>query len=190
MSDEQGFGVDDLDQLAQRAVDVVLSLIRRGIALAGGVMIIATFCCVGGFLLGLAAFSGGVRSLWVVGGGFFVVVGVGSVVVAIWRLRTVRRGAHALVGEVRELIAGDRRTERVVIETIETSEQAKDDGVVVLSRQFFGLRDTIGDRQEQFRDIAKALRAVTTFPALIALSTVVSFVFAGPGLLFLIALAF
>ena len=189
MSDQPGFGVDDLDELAQRAVDTVLSLVRRGIALAGGVLIIAAFCCIAGFLLGLAALSGGIRSVWIVLGGFFLIVGIGSVIVAIWRLRSVRRGAHALVGEVRKLIAGDRQTERVVIETIETSEQAKNDGVVVLSRGFFGMQDTIGDRQDQFQEISKALRAITTFPALIALATVVSFVFAGLGLLFLIALA-
>jgi hypothetical protein len=189
MSDQPGFGVDDLDRLAQRAVDAVLRLVRRGIALAGGVLIIAAFCCIVGFLLGLAALSGGIRSVWVVLGGFFLVVGVGSVIVAIWRLRSVRKGAHALVGEVRTLIAGDRQTERVVIETIESSEESKDDGVVVLSRQFFDMQNSIGDRQDQFKEISSALRAITTFPALIALTTVVSFVFAGLGLLFLIALA-
>ncbi len=189
MSDQPGFGLDDLDRLAERAVDTVLSLVRRGLALGGGVLIIATFCCGGGFLLGLAALSGGVRTVWVVLGGFFLVVGVGSVIVAMWRLRSVGKGTRALVDEVRALIAGDRRTEKVVIETIETSEESKDEGVVALSRQFFELRDTIGDRHDQFRAVASALHAVTTFPALVALSTVVSFAFAGIGLLFLIALA-
>lgn len=189
MSDQQGFGVDDLDRLARRAVDAVLLLVRRGVALAGGVMIVSIVCCVGGFLLGLAALSGGIRTVWIVIGGFFLLVGVGAIVTAMLRLLAVRRTAGALVAEVRGLLAGDRRNERIVVETIETTEGAQHEGVTVLSRQFAGMQSAIGDRRAQFKEMAAALRAITTFPALVALSTLVSFVFGGLALLFLIALA-
>ncbi len=189
MSEEKGFGVEDVRALAERAVDTFLHLVRRGMALAGGVLIIAAFCCVGGFLLGYAALSDGVRTLWVVLGGFFMIVGIGAVIVAMWRLSRIRRAADSLVDEVTRWITGDQQAERVVIETIETSEEVDGENAVVLSRQFFDMQSSIGPRRAQFTEITTALRSITSFPALIAVATLVSFVFAGLGLLFLIALA-
>lgn len=189
MTNEPGFDTGDLDRLAQRAVDTVMRLVRRGLALAGGVLLIAAFCCIGGFLLGLAALSDGARSVWIVLGGFFMVVGVGSVIVAMWRLRSVRHGADALVGEVRRLIGRDQQAERVVIETVEVGETAEDESAVVLSQQFFQMQNSVDGQSESYAAISTALRAVTGFPALLALSAFVSAVFAGLGFLFLIALA-
>ncbi len=188
MSDRPGFGADDIERVARRVVDLVLDLVRRGRALAGGVLAIALVCCVAGFLLGLAALSGGIRAVWIVVGGFFLIVGVGAVVVAIRRLGAVRRAAQQLVDDVRTLITGDQGTERVVIETIESGERSESESVVVLSQQFSGMRGAVRNRPD-LRAISSALRAVTTFPLLIAITTVVSLVFAFLGLLFLIALA-
>ena len=189
MTDQPSFGVDDLDRLAQRAVDTVMRLVRRGLALAGGVLLVAAFCSIGGFLLGLAALSGGARTVWIVLGGFFLVVAIGSVIVAMWRLRAVRHGADALVGEVRRLIGQDEQAERVVIETIEVGETAEAESATVLSRQFFQMQGSVDRQPDSYAAISKALRAVTGFPALLALSAFMSMVFAALGLLFLIALA-
>ena len=71
--------MDDLDRLARRAVDTVLTLVRRGMALAGGVLILAVVFGIGGFLLGLAALDGGIETVWIVVGGFFAVLAIGSV---------------------------------------------------------------------------------------------------------------
>ena len=189
MSDGNGFGVDDLDELARRAVGSVMTLVRKGTALAGGVLMFALVFSVGGFLLGLAALSDGIESVWVVLGGFFLVVAVGSVVLAMVRLRAVKRGAETLVDEVRTLIGGNKQSERVVIETVESSDGAVNDGVIVMSRQFSSMRNEIGDRSSQFSNLTSALRALTSFPGLIALATLVTFVFAGLSVIFLIALA-
>ena len=188
-TDDDGFGFDDLDRLARRAVESVMHLVRRANALAGGVLMFAVVASVGGFLLGLAALSGGIRTVWIALGGFFMVVAIGAVAIAMLRLRSVRKSADTLVTEVRELIGGDRANQRVVIDTVESTHGNQDDGVVQLSREFFSIRGAIGNRVGQFRELASAVTAVTTFPGLVALATLVSFVFLGLAAIFLIALA-
>lgn len=174
--------------LAQRAVDAVLRMVRRANALAGGVLVVAVFVCVGSFALGLAALSDGVRAVWIVVGGFFVIVGVGSIALAMVRLWGIRRTSAELVEEVTALIRGDRRNEQVVIETIEVSDAASDESALVASRGFFTMQQSVA-AAGRFVALNAALRAITTFPALILLSALVMLVFAGLGLIFLIALA-
>lgn len=187
--DAAGFGLDDLDRLAQRAVDAVLGLIRRASALASGVLFLAIVFGVGGFFLGLAALDGGIESVWIVLGFVFAFIAIASVTTAIRRLRSVRKGADTLVTEVRALIAGNAQTQRTVIETVESSDAAGDDGVVAVSRQFFSLKNEVGDRTGQFTSLRMALNAITSFPLLIALATLITLVFAGLSVIFLIALA-
>jgi hypothetical protein len=184
-----GFGFDDLDLLAERAVDSVMTLVRRGTALAGGVLMLAVVFGVGGFLLGIAALDGGIEKVWIALGGFFALVAVRSVVIAILRLRSVKKSADTLVTEVRSLIGGDKQTERTVIETVESTDASENDGVVAVSKQFFTLKNEVGDRGSQFKSLDLALTAITSFPGLIALATLITFVFAGLSVLFLIALA-
>ena len=182
-------GENGIDDLARRAVDSVLHLVRRATALAGGVLIFVLVAVVGSFLLGLLALDGGIRSVWIVVGGFFGVVAIGSLLTAVLRLRAVKRSAGELVGEVRSLISGDRSTRRTVHETVSSAEGKSNDGIVDLSREFFSIRGAIGDRVGQFRGLTTAVTAVTTFPGLLALSAVIAFGFAGLGVLFAIALA-
>lgn len=182
-------GFADPDRLAQRAVDAVLALVRKAATLAHGVLIITTICAIGGFLLGVAALSDGIETVWIVVGGFFAALALGAAFTAVRRLRAVRRVAGALFDEVRSLISGDTRTERTVIETVESADGAEHDGLVVMSQQFSSMQHAIGDRVDQFRNLRIALTAVTSFPGLVAVAIVVSFVFAGLAVLFLIALA-
>ncbi len=51
------FGDATPQNLAQRAVDMFLTLVRRGTALAVGTLAVVSFICIGSFLLGLAALS-------------------------------------------------------------------------------------------------------------------------------------
>lgn len=176
--------------LAQRAVDMFLTLVRRGTALAGGILAVVAVICIGGFALGVAALTDQGRTLWIVMGGAFAIVGVGAVVLAITRLWLVKRSAYVLVDEFQRLLDGDARTERVVIETIEASEDVQDQSAVVMSRQFFTLRDSVGGQATQFVALAYALRAMTTFPFLMLLATVVTLGFAGFALIFVGILIF
>ncbi len=180
---------DSPDRLAQRAVDMFLTLVRRGTALAVGTLAVVTLICVAGFLLGLAALDGGALRVWIVVGGAFAVIGIGAVVVAIVRLWVVKRSAKVLVDEFRQLLAGDTRTERMVIETIEATEGIQDQSAVVMSRQFFTMRDSIGGRAVQFAALGYALRAMTSFPFLMLLATVVTIGFTGLSFIFIAAIA-
>ena len=170
--------------LAQRAVDMFLTLVRRGTALAVGTLAVVSVICLGSFALGFAALSNDNQTAWIVIGGIFVVVGIGSIALAIFRLWLVKRSATELVAEVKQLLVGDAKTERVVIETIEASERVQDQSAVVMSRQFFTLRDSIDGRRTQFLALAYALRAMTTFPFLMLVATTVTIVFATLAVIF------
>lgn len=187
-SDSNGFGRDDLDALAQRAVVTVMTLVRRGLALAGGVMMMAVIFAGGGFLLGLAALDGGIEKVWIVLGGSFAVLAVGSVGLAIMRLRSVKKSADTLFTEVRELIGGDRQTQRTVIETVESTDGREGEGVVAISREFFTLKGAVGNRIGHFKSLGLALTAITSFPILIAAATLFTLMFVGLSFIFLIAL--
>lgn len=188
-SDVGGFGLDNLDQLARRAVDSVMKLVKRGTALACGVFVLAVFFGVGGVLLGIAALDGGIEKVWIVLGSTFAAISIISVGTAILRLRSVKKGADTLVTEVRALIGGDTQTRRTVIETVESTNDAENDGVVAISKQFFSLKSDVGTRVGRFKSLGLALTAITSFPAMVAVSTLITFVFAGLSVLFLIALA-
>ena len=66
----------------------------------------------------------------------------------------------------------------------------QDQSAVVMSRQFFTLRDSLDGRAVQFVALAYALRAMTSFPFLMLLATVVTLGFAGFALIFLGILIF
>ncbi len=188
-----GGGSDDefgLDDLAERAVDVVLGLLRRASALAGGVLIFAVVACVLGYVLGIAALGGGLRTFWIIAGGIAAVWAIGSVVAAMFRLRAVRKGSDTLVEEVKSLIGGDHDSEQTVIETVESTEGSDDDGIVHLSRQFFSLRDVVKDHRSNFTQLSMALASITTLPGAMALATVIGFGFAGLSVIFALILIF
>ena len=77
-----------------------------------------------------------------------------------------------------------------MIDTIEASDQVQDQSAVVMSRQFFHLRDSLDGRTTQFVALAYALRAMTSFPFLMLIATVVTLGFAGFALIFVGILIF
>jgi hypothetical protein len=177
-----------IQNLATRAVDSLLTLVRRGTRLAFGTLVIVVAVCLAGFALGIAALSGGIETVWIIFGGFAAFVAIGSVGLAMFRLWAITRLGSALVTEVERLIVGDPRSERVVIDTIEASDGVQDQSAMVMSRQFFSMSEAAGTAG-QFGALTVALRSVTTFPLLLLLATVITVGFAGLSLLFLLALA-
>ena len=150
-------------------------------------MVIVVVVCLGGFALGLAALSDGIETVWIIFGGFAAFVAISAVALAMFRLWAITRLGTALVTDVERLIAGDPRSERVVIETVEASDGVQDQSAVVMSRQFFTMSDTVGTAG-QFTALAVALKSVTTFPLLILLATVITVGFAGLGFLFFLGI--
>ncbi len=141
------------------------------------------------FLLGLAALSGGIRSVWIVLGLTFGAISVGSAFIARWRVGAVRRHVPELVSEVRSLIDQGGGAARTVIDTVEAGEANQDGSVLTVSRQMFDFKGAIGDRVNDFTKLTAAVAAVTSFPALILSAIGITFVFGFLGLIFLIALA-
>jgi hypothetical protein len=188
MTNDDNTGDGRIHDLAQRAVESLLTLVYRGTRLAFGVFMIVVAVCVGGFALGIAALSDGIETVWILFGGFAAFVAIGSVALAMFRLWAITRLGTALVNDVERLIAGDPRSERVVIDTVEASDGVQDQSAVVMSRQFFSMSDTVGTAG-QFTALAVALKSVTTFPLLLLLATAITIGFAGLSLFFLLALA-
>jgi len=183
-------GGDNLDQLARRAVDAVVGLARRANALAGGVLLFVLVAVLVGYALGIAAFNAGWQTAWIVIGGFFAIVAIGSVITSMWRMRSVRKSADQLVGEVRGLISGNRDNERVVITTVESSEESSEVSAIQLSRNFFDMRTIVSGSTNSAQAVTSAVTAVTSFPLLMGLATLIGAVFLLLSPFFLIALAF
>lgn len=176
--------------LAQRAVDSFLRLVERGTRLAVGTLLIVLFVCAGGFLLGIAALDGGTRTAWILLGGLGAGVAIGSVLLAMFRLWAISSLSVALVNDVQALISSDPGSERVVIETVESSDGVQDRSAVVMSRQFFAMNESVGPRAGQFVALSLALRSVTSFPLLILLAVTITVGFACISVLFVLGLIF
>jgi len=176
--------------LAQRAVDSFLTLVRRGTRLAAGTLAIVTLICLGGLFLGIAALSGGVQTAWMLLGGIGAVVAIGCVLLAMFRLWAITSLSTALVLDIQNLISNDPGAERVVIETVESSDGVQDQSAVVMSRQFFAMSDSVGVRAGQFVALSLALKSITSFPLLMLLATAITVGFAGLSGLFLLGLIF
>jgi hypothetical protein len=174
--------------LAERAVDSLLTLVKRGTRLAAGTLAVVVVVVLGGFALGIAALSDGIETVWIIFGGFAAFVAIGAIALAMFRLWAITRLGTVLITEVERMITSDPRSERVVIDTVEASDGVQDQSAVVMSRQFFSLSDTVGTAG-QFTALGVALKSVTTFPLLMLLATVITIGFAGLSLLFLLALA-
>ena len=173
--------------LAERAVESLLTLVHRGTRLAFGTLMVVVVVCIGGFALGVGALSDGIEAVWIISGGLAAFIAIGAVMLAMGRLWAITRLGTSLVTEVERLIAGDPRSERVVIETVEASEGVQDQSAIVMSRQFFTMSDAVGTAG-QFGALAIALKSVTTFPLLILLAVVITVGFSGLGFLFALGL--
>jgi hypothetical protein len=185
----------DADSLARRAVDAVNLFARRGIVLALAAAVIAGFTALMAYLVGLAALSGGARSLWVVIGGALVVVAAGAPLLAAWRLHAVRRNAGDLVGEVQGLVTGNVEAERIVIDAVEAEDatavappRVAQQRALVQARQFNRLRTVAVT--SHLRKLPRAMTALASFPVLIAIALGATLVSALLGFVFLLVWIF
>lgn len=178
--------------LARRAVDVAIALTSRAAWFSLAVTISVIVICVGSFLLGIAALDDGIETVWIVLGGVFAVLAISAAVRATWRVRSVRRNAGTLVGEMKQLITRDPAARRTVIETIEAGEAdttGGQRGVIVSSRSYGSFGGALHGRADQFPELAKTVAAVTTFPFLLLTAAAITAVFGALALIFLLALA-
>ena len=151
--------------------------------------IAAVLVDVASFVLGLFALDGGIRSVWVVLGLAFGGLAIGSAFLARWRLASIARHASELVAEVRSLLEYGHPATRTVIDAVELDERQGGGPVLVVSREFFSLRDAVGVRVREFRKLTAAVTALTSFPGLVLGAIGITVVFAMLVPIFLLALA-
>ena len=188
--------MSDNDRLVQRAVDGVTLIAARAAAFSTKVFLGAAIVCVGGFLLGIAALSGGIEKVWIVLGVFFGAIAIGGSLIARWRVGSVRRHVPELADEVRTLISEGKDSTRTVIDTfvVDADGDGERDGptggsAIVMSRQMYGFKNVVGSGLESSARLTAAVTALTSFPGLVLAAIAISMVFAFLGFIFLIALA-
>ncbi len=184
--------MSEIDELVRRAVSTVTTIASRAAAFATKLLLWVVVVCVGGFLLGVAALSGGIETVWIVLGIAFGSVAIGGAFVARWRVGSVRRHVPELADEVRALVSEGKDTSRTVVETfvVDADGDESDTGsAIVLSRQMYGFRNAVGSGLESSARLTAAVTALTTFPGLVLAAILISCVFAFLGFIFLIALA-
>jgi hypothetical protein len=189
--------MSEIDDLVQRTVDTVTMIAGRAAGFAGRLLIGVAIVSVGSFLLGLAALSGGIRSVWIVLGIVFGALAIGSAFLARWRVGSVRRHVPELVDEVRFMVSSGSERTRTVFETFTLD--ADGDGerdafedrgsAIVLSRQMYGFKEVVGSGFESSARLSAAVTALTSFPGLVLGAILISLVFGFLGFIFLIALA-
>jgi hypothetical protein len=186
----------DIERLVRQATAGITAIASRARRFTTRILVVTVIVCVGGFLLGMAALSGGIETVWIVLGIFFGAIAVGAAATAWWRVNAVRRHVPQLADEVRGIITrgGPDRDTVVEVFTVDDANRPTDSAntgsAVMLSRQMHGFRtvsstSTLADASR----VNEAIRALTTFPLLVLTAVMVSLVFAFLGLIFLIALA-
>ncbi|MGI9051096.1 MAG: hypothetical protein ACR2HQ_00350 [Ilumatobacteraceae bacterium] len=187
----------DLDALARSAVGAVTELARKASSLAVGFALFIGAVALITYALGLAALQGSTRSAWAVIGAVLVVIAAGAPLLAAWRLRRIRAHAGALVADVRTLLANNTEAEQIVIETVEVQPTppgpARRPGgapaLVGQTAQFTRLRRIAGSASN-LRELPSTMRAITTFPALLAVAALLMLVMLVLALVFLLAWIF
>jgi hypothetical protein len=186
----------EIDELVRRTVATVTMIADKATAFATKLFLGAAVVCVGGFLLGVAALSGGIEQVWIVLGIVFGTIAVGGALLARWRVGSVRRHATELADEVRTLITEGRVGTRTVIDTFVVdgdgdgeSDVATGGSAIMMSRQMHGFKNLAGSGLESSARLTAAVTALTSFPGLVLGAIAISLVFAFLGVIFLIALA-
>ena len=179
----------DVDDLARRLVALVMVLAGRGVHWALRVAVVVAVAAAVMYLLGLAALGGSVGSVWPVLGAIIGLAAISAPLLAAWRLREVTQHADELVGDVRALMSSSTDAQRVVVDTVESGPPTGSTSIVVYQGRDFGdLRQMA--TSAHLPSLPGALRAVTTYPALLLIGILATLGFAFVSLVFLIALAF
>lgn len=168
--------------LAQRGSQAIAGLAERAQRLAFGLLVAAATVCGAVLLLGVAATSGAVRTLWLIVGGVSAAVAVGA---AYWSYRSLGLVIARAAGIRRSL--GELASQVSDGDLVDVLSGAGDEGLGVIRRaRLIGrLRSAVGSAAGEFQDLSLAVAALARFPAAAALAGGSIVVFGLLGLLFL-----
>lgn len=185
----------DLDQLARRVAGLVLVPVDRVRQFTSLVLVFAVMIGVASYLLGIAALSGGVRTVWIVLGAVFGWLSIARLVQQRWRVEQLYRNTDDLVSEIRLLMAREVERDPDVVDTWAT-DRSDDDVAAAWTRQLMTLDGP--DGRERFARTSEAVGlrwiplAVTTvrrLPFVMLGSIFITGVFGVLALIFLLGLA-
>jgi hypothetical protein len=186
-----------IDELVMRTVDAVTTMTRRITSFTTIMLLGVTVVCIGGLLLGVEALAGGIETVWIVLGITFGALAIGTALIALWRVGSVRRHSAELAEEVRQLISEGGDGSRTVIDTFVVDVDPDDaprtsdrhDSTIDMTRRMHGFRQVAGSGLDKAPRLAAAVAALTTFPILLFVAISITFVFAVASFFFLVALA-
>ena len=176
--------MSDIDDLVDRAVAAVATLARRGSSLTTGVAILAGLVFGAAYLVGLAAFGGGTRTVWAIVGGIGLVLAIGAPLLATFRLRSIPRKANRISAELRTLVNRNSEARKIVIDTVEAEPESaqsmntrggfavggfagtRTPPVVVQFQRFSSLRSFA--TSDDVKNLASVVQTVGSLPGLVA----------------------
>ena len=175
--------------LVDRAVETITRLAHKVTRASTLLLLGAVVICVGSFLLGMAALSGGIETVWIVLAFVFGAIAIGCALRARMRIGRVRKHIPAIASDIRNLVADGRSD---VITIVVQDDDLAAGGPLELSRGMStmdGMRQVSAQGLANSANFADAVRAITSFPWLAIVTILITSVFALLGLIFLIALA-
>jgi hypothetical protein len=182
--------LNDIDAMVERTIRTLTAIAHRVTRYATALLAAVAAIAIGSFLLGLAALSDGIRTVWIVLGIVFAAIAIGAAVTARWRLGRIRKHVPAIAGEVRALIAdGKGQTQLIIQEFQDGDDDSAAESAIVVSRRLYGLRGVVGHGTEGAARLTDAVTAITSFPGLALVAVGITIVFGFLGFIFLIALA-
>ncbi len=182
--------VNDIERLVENTVSTITMIAARVTRFATTLAIGTAVVAGGSFLLGLAALSGGARTVWIVLGIVFGALALGAALVARWRIGRVKRNVPALAGEVRTLLSEGKQSTMTIIDQFQDGDAASAGGsAIVLSRRAYGLRGVVSHGLAGSARLTETVAAITSFPGLALAAIGITVVFALLAPIFLIALA-
>lgn len=162
-----------------------------GVAIFAGVVVGAAY------LVGLAAFGGGTRSVWAVVGAAMLLLAVGAPLLASFRLRSIPRKATTLASELRTLVSREGEAKRIVIETVEAEPSmfdpssftgfggtARSPVMLTQYQRFTALRGVASS--EGVKTLTNVAQHLASLPGLLAIALLLSGLSAVLGFVFLL----
>ena len=153
----------EIEALVERTVGTIARIAGRATKFSSGLVALAAAICVGGLALGVAATSGGLRSVWIVLGVTFGGIAIGAAALARWRVGSIKNHIAELTIEMRALLSNGTTTTRNVIETFSVDDE---DSVIDMSRGVLRFKSGIGHGLKTSARLMSTVTALTGFPLL------------------------